>query len=647
MLAFTNPLAEPVPRRESPPTARLILWGLLFACLIPRALMAAHVEVICADGAFFVELAQQIDRDQPREAVGQYDANLFPLILIGLHNLGLSWEDGGAWWGVLCGSFAVWPLHGWMRRQFDDRIALISCLLYAAHPKLIEWSPEIVREPTFWLLLTSSLYFTHRALSELQYRWFFLGGLTTVLAIMTRFEGWFLLGAIAIWVVQRWKALTVARGHLLAGMACLAVCFPVCLEGLTQGYGYEHWPIGNSQRMRLVQEWFESWVAHKDLPAKSSSAQPETESPTTQHIGKSVGKRAAAPLASSEILSDAVPVSSWNLASFAFAPWTSSFAWMPAFLQEPGDAPLVAPPVSRPETLSSVTASPSEPQPDDLPPALVSTEADAVVLSDSPPNEIDVLSGERSAKKTAWVFAHTLERGFTPVFGILLAIGYLTYWRLQLRADLIPMFLWSQATLAGMWIHLWAAQESSSRYATSIVILATPFAALGIYNLVAVVQFITAKFKPRWRKRPAFLVATMILVITGVGWADALCSGYEGRAARVDLGTWIHERYGAGTVMLGSHRWSQSNHYALGMYYTLPAIDCTLDEIDSLITRLGPQLIVLSGTEMTPEQWNTVSDHCAALGFERLPDGELPQLCQHKIVVLQKRLAAPRMARGN
>ncbi|MDA7979679.1 MAG: glycosyltransferase family 39 protein [Pirellulales bacterium] len=616
MLAFKNPLAEPTLRREPLPAAKWVLWGLLLACLVPRVLMAGHLEVICADGAYFIELAQQIDRDQPVRAVGQYDSNLFPLILILLHDAGFRWEDGGAWWGVFCGTLAVLPLFGWMRRQFDDRVAIVSCLLYAAHPKLIEWSPEVVREPTFWLLLTSSLYFTHRALAELRIRWFVFGGITTFLAIATRFEGWFLLGAIALWAAFRFRALPVARWRLAAGLVCLAACFPVCMEGIARGYGYQHWPLGGLQRLQLVHEWAESLFAEHG-----------GEEQWQQNYKPALGLRVEQEPSTTQVSTSQKPFGEPSQDSPHLE--SASDATAPSHTNQGAEDE-----VPENEVLKDQG---EKPQLESGPPAITSP-------AESTVNETHVLSLKRSTRKTAWVYLRTLERGFTPVFGILLTIGYLFHWRLQTRWDLIPMFLWSVATLCGVWIHLWAAQESSSRYATSIVILATSFAALGTMSLSGVISRVAARIKPLWRQRPGAVVAAWVLLFTIVGWADALTSGYEGREARVELGNWIATRFGPGETMLGSHRWSQANHYARGRYYTLPAIDCTLGDIDSLVHRLEPRVIVLSGTEMIPEQWDIVSEHCKVLGYQRLSDDDLPELCRAKIVVLQKG-SSPRVAR--
>ena len=59
---------------------------------------------------------------------------------------------------MLIASLTVVPLWGWLRRMFDDRLAVIACLVYALHGKLIAISPLIIRDSTFWFLLVLTLY---------------------------------------------------------------------------------------------------------------------------------------------------------------------------------------------------------------------------------------------------------------------------------------------------------------------------------------------------------------------------------------------------------------------------------------------------------------------------------------------------------
>ena len=89
-------------------------------------------------------------------------------------------------WSLLISSLVVLPLFGWVRRQFDDRVALVACLLYAVQPKLIAWSPEIMRDPTFWFLFTLSIYLLWRAVTEVRPGWFVAAGVAVALACLKR-----------------------------------------------------------------------------------------------------------------------------------------------------------------------------------------------------------------------------------------------------------------------------------------------------------------------------------------------------------------------------------------------------------------------------------------------------------------------------
>ena len=121
-------------------------------------------------------------------------------------------------------ALAVGPLFGWVRRQFSEQVAILACLLYAVHPKLVFYAPLILRDPTFWFLFNLSLYLTWRAVIEIRLWLFLAAGVTLSLAIHTRSEGWLLLGPLVIWAAWRLPAVAGLRGRLVAGAAiCLAV----------------------------------------------------------------------------------------------------------------------------------------------------------------------------------------------------------------------------------------------------------------------------------------------------------------------------------------------------------------------------------------------------------------------------------------
>ena len=165
--------------------------------------MAWKVPGICPDAVLYIRLGKAFEAGFIEQALGDIRFNIYPLILAALHRAGLDWEMAGAVWGVVISSCTVLPLYGWIRRAFDQRTALGAGFLYAVHPGLIRWSVEIIRDPTFWFLLATSVYLLWLAVTELRWRWFLASGVTIALACLTRSEGLALFALLAAWSVWR------------------------------------------------------------------------------------------------------------------------------------------------------------------------------------------------------------------------------------------------------------------------------------------------------------------------------------------------------------------------------------------------------------------------------------------------------------
>ena len=177
---------------------------LLAACLVPRAVAAWNWDVLWGDSLHYRYASISLEQGDFEQGFAEFGLNIYPLILIPLRHLGIDWQIAGKWFGVLVASLAVVPLWGWLRRMFDDRLAVIACLVYAWHGKLIAISLLIIRDSTFWLLLALTLYYVWRAVGELRIRFFLVAGMTLTLAVHTRTEGWLLLVPLLGWGACRW-----------------------------------------------------------------------------------------------------------------------------------------------------------------------------------------------------------------------------------------------------------------------------------------------------------------------------------------------------------------------------------------------------------------------------------------------------------
>jgi hypothetical protein len=200
---LSSPLAIPSCRVSQPTRRWALLAALVLLCLAPRAVMAWKLQAVCPDGVHYIHQAQLIEAGHADEAFRYVRPNLLPFLLVPLHQAGLDWEPAGKLLGVVMASLVVLPLYGWARRRFNDRVALAACLLYAVHGELIRWSPEILRDPTFWFLFTLDLYLMWRAVTEARSAFFLAAGLVLALATLTRFEGYFLLIPLAVWTLGK------------------------------------------------------------------------------------------------------------------------------------------------------------------------------------------------------------------------------------------------------------------------------------------------------------------------------------------------------------------------------------------------------------------------------------------------------------
>lgn len=292
-------------RRENSTPSPWLLASLLICCLIPRAAMALKLQAVCNDAVFYVDLARHYEQGEVAAGLGRLGLNLYPPVLAVLHHLGAGWEDAGKWWGVAVASLAVLPLYGWMRRQFDGRTAFAGAILYAFHPKLVEWSPELLRDPTFWFLWTLALYSSWRAVEELTLRWYLIAGLAIALAAHTRFEGWFLYLPLAAWSVARMvrgEAAGVAWRRIAAGVLLCVVVSPllVVLINVTLLRGLPRWELGNFERLDYVAQWLEatwSTASSPTGPAPEVNASDDRLSPGERTPSRGAkGDKQATPL---------------------------------------------------------------------------------------------------------------------------------------------------------------------------------------------------------------------------------------------------------------------------------------------------------------------------------------------------------------
>jgi hypothetical protein len=516
-------------------------------CLVPRALMAARISSICPDGPFYFRLAQSLERGDLAGAFEEMNLNVYPVLLAGLHALGLDWEIGGKLWGVAASSLAVLPLFGLFRRQFGDRVGVTAAVLYAAHPKLIEWSPEIYREPSFWLFFSTALYFLWRGAAEARLRWWLGGGAAVTLAALTRVEGLFLYIPLALWPVAHFPAASRQRLLVSVGAAAAALCLPAAVTAvnLTLLSDRQEWQSVRMMPLHLASNW------------------------------------------SNRLLSRLVP-------SKADPP------------------PIVAP---------APSPSPAVPGP----PSAV------------PPPAVRARAPISTGRQVYW-FLLTLNRGISPVYLVLLMIG-LHRWPFPFRRlDQLSLLLVCAAVMLGIWIHLGASGESSSRYVMSILLIALPYTALGLHWASERAAQMAGRRLEAWPARtrtPLALAASVLVIMLVAGTADALVRNDAIRDTRAAFGRWIKHSFGPHSHVVGTRDMeSLITYYSEGDFHTLPARPTPSDALQ-VIREAHPDVVLLP-VQQSPDEWQTLIDELPVeLALEPAQPDRIPERPGRYLVLLK------------
>ncbi|MBS0208139.1 MAG: glycosyltransferase family 39 protein [Planctomycetes bacterium] len=265
-------------------------WVALLAtlALVLRLALATKIDVVCADGILYIQLAEAWEQGNRAPALMTLGWNVYPMVLSWLHRAGLEWSLAGKVWGIATAVTAILPLYCWLRWQFDRRVAAVAVLLYATHPKLIEWSPELMRDSTFWMFATTSVYLAWRAACTGRAWNFALLAGALFLAQHTRFEGWFLFAPALLWVVYRaWDA-PAARRAMLRGMATLfavqVALFVLLNSTVLAGHSQSRWV--EFQRLAYVPHLFDHLLYGKlaDQPTAQATAAPTSANGATPTV---------------------------------------------------------------------------------------------------------------------------------------------------------------------------------------------------------------------------------------------------------------------------------------------------------------------------------------------------------------------------
>jgi hypothetical protein len=496
---YPNYLALGAPHRQRLPSSRWLLLMLLVLCLLPRIVAAIRLPCLCIDGAVYVNMARDLEAGNFRVALIEGELNVYPVILMLLHRLGLAWETAGAVWGVIISSLVILPLWGWVRRQFDDRVALLACLLYTCHPKFIIESPEVMRDPTFWFLFTLGLYSLWRAITEVRYLYFMASGAAITLAALTRVEGLFLLIPLVLWTFWRTLALQSGRRQLYLGVVLCVAAFPMLLILINVAFLHDHlgWPTIRVSPLSRVQPWLESIVGIE-------SASHEANAGVPMSLGRMLR-----------------------------------------------------------------------------------------------------------------VFFPTMTRGLAPLFALLMFGGVWGWRRTWARRDHQALFYTSIVIMGGIWVQLWFDGNISRRYPLPMVLMGSPWAALGLLALLNRIERLAEWFGWQVRRQHRAAVVVLILVMAA-GLVHALKTQDASRQIAAEVGCWVRQSLPAPATLVGpSFMGRIVRYHAEKTHYVDIPRDADDASILALAGRANADAVILwPSKRLTAERCTSLIDRLKSAGLK-------------------------------
>jgi hypothetical protein len=169
-----------------------------------------------------------------------------------------------------------------------------------------------------------------------------------------------------------------------------------------------------------------------------------------------------------------------------------------------------------------------------------------------------------------WGFLDTMQSGLNPVLAVLIFAGMWFWRRSWLHWDQQALFYVALAVSGGIWIHMWFSTGASSRYSQSIVIMGLSFASLPLMRILGWLLSWPGQrqFDPRWG---IAMSCGFLMLLSGLGMADALTKTHVSRYAQGNLGRWVNRRFGSEMRIAAPRKWSPVlEHYSQGHVVPLP-----------------------------------------------------------------------------
>jgi hypothetical protein len=252
------------------------------------------------------------------------------------------------------------------------------------------------------------------------------------------------------------------------------------------------------------------------------------------------------------------------------------------------------------------------------------------------------------AWKLAERYATGLFKGFSAIYLLMLGFGlaaarsYFSGGRSKRQLSALMLALASVAgpILLGIWIHLYWSREAGPRYFFPIVMLVSPLASAGLWRLLDAARAGAGTAAQRWSalagywskhltlrlhrgmSAPRLRFGLLISAIAVVQMLVAFSGDTRSRAAAVEVGQWVRQRYGPAVRIFGPDGLTQvAAHFAEARSDSYSEYAKTAAVVRRL-NRFRPVVVLLAADDRRPRE--DITAQLEGLGFKPVDNGALP-----------------------
>jgi 4-amino-4-deoxy-L-arabinose transferase-like glycosyltransferase len=190
--------------------ARLFVLVFILGFVI-RLFACQYTYIVNPDGALYIHQARAIyygQWDQLSSCVVNFLSN-YPLFIVMSYAIFNDWIVSAKAVSLIFGSMTLIPVYLFLRRFLDQRISVLSTLVFAVNPLFVARSADVIRDPIYWFFSSLGLYFFVSADQKRHSLPLLLASLSFILAAWARVEAilYIAISCLFLLVVRQTKKL--------------------------------------------------------------------------------------------------------------------------------------------------------------------------------------------------------------------------------------------------------------------------------------------------------------------------------------------------------------------------------------------------------------------------------------------------------